>query len=283
MYETVHYPEQDAMALEHMREMKRMGIDYVARPLDRGDGAAVKLAEELGMGIMAEYNDDMTAVLDAFRGSPALFAHISSDDVDLNKKWPTPQLFAVEDARYRAAAPNLLTLASVSLAKNSAAYFGIADKTGQQCYPIGQSTLAELPWCYERMRDAATAKGRGFVAHVQTSRWKGKRYPTPEEFYVMAWGAVILGAQEILFYTYYDYDMATKATITDLTTQPNLRAKIKEFILKLRELEPFFLFGKRISVVSSSGLFGAWDYPALNRRLEIRVAYSTKSVSIVVK
>jgi hypothetical protein len=280
-YDISHYPSMDARRLDAMREMKRMGADYMAATIDSGDKATIDLAEALNLGLALEYNSDAAGVLEAFKNSPVIFAHIPGDDVD--SRFASAAQYKVEDAKYRALRGDLLTIASVGYASNFSKFAGVSDKTGQQCYPIDGEPLAAVPYCYNRAKVATTAKNVPLLAHVQTMKWSGRRYPTPQEIDVMAWGAVILGANEILFYAYFDYNKSNQRTNTDLSTQPAIREKLKQFIEKLRTLQHFFIFGTRSAVTSSSGMVGTWDYPALKRSLDIRVTYSTKMVSITEK
>jgi hypothetical protein len=271
IYHISHYPSQDAKRLSDMWEIKRIGMDYIHTPLDTGDIATINLAKKLGLGVHVEYNADKEDVINALgffdEGSP-VFAHTPGDDVDIKN---TVEGYKLIEASYKALHPDLLTLASVGYTKNIFLYAGLSDKTGQQSYPIPDENIAATPYAFRRARQAVDQKGGVFVAHVQSFRWSGKRYPTPQEVTVMSWYAIACGADEILYYAYFDPS-------TDLGTQPTMRTAIRNFILKVREYEHYFLNGVRTETATSTGSTAKWILEG--KTLTLTINDNKKSISI---
>lgn len=279
IYHISHYPSQDAKRLSDMYEIKAMGFDYIHAPLDTGDKPTIDLAKKLGLGVHVEYNNnDKEAIVEAlgfFDKDSPVFAHTPGDDVDIQN---TVAGYKIKEASYKAMHPDLLTLASVAYTKNIFNYAGLSDKTGQQSYPIPDESIAATPYAFRRARQAVDQKGGVFVAHVQSMKWAGKRYPTPQEVEVMSWCAINLGADEILYYAYFDYT-GSRATNTDLGAQPTIRMAIKNFILKVRQYQHYFLNGVRTETPTSSGSIAKW---ALNgKTLTVTINHNTKTVVIL--
>lgn len=279
-YYIAHYPGQAAKRLVDVNTLSELGFDYIATPIASGDTALFSLCRDLGMGIMAEYNDDPATTLAAAASYGVVFAHIPGDDVDIN--FANAAAYASEEATYQAYNTNLLTLASVAYVYNNVAEFaGTSDLTGIQSYPIGigEEMKDSLQYHQPVARTACTTDNSPMLTHVQLNQWRisnvTQRSLTVMEFNYMAWAAIQYGADGILFYAAYDYytDGGNQYAITDIfentDAKMDLRCAIKNFIADVRRYEHFFLRGTRSTSYASGGITSTWTDSTTGNRLRI--------------
>lgn len=270
--------EEKMQALE---AIAAAGFNTMKPAIDLDDRAFLDRAQELGVYIIAEPNEDEgpLELIRAFDSHPAIIGWLIEDDFNARDYGVPPSIVAEKNEVIKNISPNKLTYISGTAASydhDLASYMGLVDLMGLQMYAVPAEPLDKPDRYMNIAREKRADSNQLIIANLQAYASPGSRLPTIAEIRSMTYQALINGVSGVLYYTYFD-------DVWDMEDHPDLWAGMRDIAAELNALLPILLEGELFKVDSHTPLarVGYWVYQDKVYVAVANVSYTeTAAVSI---
>ena len=251
----ISWAGSDAERLQSLEAIAAAGFNVIHPAIDADDHQFLQQANQLGVRVIVEFNQDPPLVIESHRDKDAIIGWNIADDVDDGRL--TPAEVSATNTTVKADDPTRVTYISGFHEDKLTNFQKTADLIAIQAYPVGNGNL-ELDYVADTVDTVTnTINDRPVIANLQTFAWDSERPPTGDEVRNMTYQALIVGVDGIIYYTYFDENW-------DFEDHPELWNSMKRLVGEVNSLIPVFLSQTRqeLPTGTSEVLAGIWTYEA---------------------
>ncbi len=230
------------------------GFNIMHPALDLDDDDFINRAEELGVKLIIEPNDDSgpLAMYQHFSAYSTIIGWLIADDFNSPARDHTVQSVQEQHDVMKRIASNKYTYMSGST-NNLDSWGDVSDIIGIQTYSVPSDPISTTELLLKRAINETQDSNVSIFANIQSGSIGGKRPPTPAEVRNMTYQALVSGVDGILFYTYFD-------PVWNIESDPQLWSELSSLAQEIQILSPILLNGdlRQINIEYPNVILGEW-------------------------